>query len=132
MKKLLIASTVVCAIIAGVCSKCKKPGCQPGDTSRNCDRCYTEFDKYIGARLWDPRVQAGEEVTFEDGTIIRSVPKEKITPWENPNAKPAAEAAAAPAAKAAKPAEVKKEEKKPEAKKEEAKPAEVKKEEEKK
>lgn len=115
MKKLLIAATVVCAIIAGGCSKCKKPGCQPGDTSRNCDRCYTEFDKYIGARLWDPRVQAGEEVTFEDGTIIRSVPKEKITPWENPNAKPA-EAAAAPAAK---PAEVKKEEAKPAAEKKE-------------
>ncbi len=82
MKKFIVAALAAGVLLATGC--CKKEGCTAGSTEKKCDRCYTEYCKYIGTRIADPRVRAGEEVTFEDGTIIRSVPKSKITKWETP------------------------------------------------
>ena len=98
MQKLILSVVAVLALVATGCGCKKSEGCKPGDTSRKCDRCYTEYCKYIGTRLADPRVRAGEEVKYEDGTIIRSVPKDKITKWETFQEMNAPKTAAAPAA----------------------------------
>ncbi len=107
MKKLMIAALAAGVVLAGGCGAKKGEGCKPGSLDPKCDRCTTEYCKYIGSRLADPRVVAGEEVKFEDGTVIRPLAKDKIKPWEtfeqmNPQLKdkPAAAqpAAAAPTA----------------------------------
>lgn len=105
MKKLMIAALAAGVMLAGGCGAKKNEGCKPGSLDPKCDRCTTEYCKYIGSRLADPRVVAGEEVKYEDGTVIRPVAKDKIKKWEtfeemNPQLKdkPAATPAAAPAA----------------------------------
>lgn len=83
MKKLIVAVIVAGIMIAGGC--CKKGGCSANPSDPSCDRCNTEYCKYIGTKLQDERVLKGETVTFKEGDeeiIIRPVPKEKITKWK--------------------------------------------------
>lgn len=103
MKKLMIAALAAGVLLVGGCG-CKKEGCKPGSLDPKCDRCTTEYCKYIGSRMSDPRVAAGETVTFEDGTVIRSMDKKKITKWETFQEMNAPKKAAVATPAAAKPA----------------------------
>ncbi len=60
---------------------CNERTCKDGNCQSDgyCGPCRTDYCKKIGVKLADPRVRAGQEVTFDDGIIIRNYPKEKIT-----------------------------------------------------
>lgn len=82
MKKLFIAALFGFAVIAAGCS-CKSEACTTDADANNpaCDRCVTEYCELIGTKVNDPDVRAGKEKKFDDGVVIRTYPKSKITKW---------------------------------------------------
>lgn len=102
MKKFLMMAAMAAMVFSFGCSTCCKKGCKdqvkcckkskPCCNERTCKDgncqsdgycgpCRADYCKKIGVKLADPRVREGKEVTFEDGIIIRNLPKEKITKW---------------------------------------------------
>lgn len=84
MKKVLLAVALGFGVlVASGCSSCTSDTCGATPEAPECDRCTTEYCEYIGTRIYDERVlkSEGKDVKFEDGTIIRTLPKSKITKW---------------------------------------------------
>ena len=86
MKRFLIAAVLgLGVVVAGGCSStCSAPAtCEDNPNSPKCDRCSTEYCKYIGTRIYSKEVMnsGGKPVRFADGTIIKTLDKSKITKW---------------------------------------------------
>ncbi|GHV21684.1 hypothetical protein AGMMS49959_11220 [Planctomycetales bacterium] len=79
MKKLvMMAAMMTLGLVATGCSvpSCAKGNCRVIKPKR--EGCNDWYCQNIGRKLVDPRVQKGEEVTFDDGIVIRTYPQDKI------------------------------------------------------
>lgn len=85
MKRFLLAAVLGLGVVvaSGCSSTCSAPTCQDEPNSPKCDRCTTEYCEYIGTRIYSDEVMnsGGKDVVFSDGTVIRTMPKDKITKW---------------------------------------------------